>query len=106
MDNTVVLPYAPAVPGLRFRRFRGPEDFAALHTVIEASQAADLWESGETLEQFTHRYSTLKHFDLTQDVLIAEIDGQPVGFNRVEWWGEEDGSWIYWHVGFVRPEWR
>jgi GNAT superfamily N-acetyltransferase len=35
------------------------------------------------------------------------VDGKLVGFTRVYWERmQEDGSRVYWHFGFVVPEWR
>ena len=39
-EDTIDLPGAPDVPGLRFRRFRGPDDYAAMAAVGNASRVA------------------------------------------------------------------
>ena len=48
-ENTIDLPDAPDVPGLRFRRFRGPDDYAAMTVVGNASRLAAGAEGPESL---------------------------------------------------------
>jgi GNAT superfamily N-acetyltransferase len=39
--DTIQVTDSPAIPGLNFRRFRGPSDYPAMAAVIEASADAD-----------------------------------------------------------------
>jgi ribosomal protein S18 acetylase RimI-like enzyme len=116
-DNSVVLPDAPAIPGLRFRRFRGEADYAPMVAAANVAYTADQLEEVLTVEELARYYSTLKNCDPYQDVLIIEVDGQVVGYHRVTWWEEtaldESGTGTpdaalraYAHFGVLLPAWR
>ena len=55
----------------------------------------------ETLKDLT--YSTTRNHDPSKDTLTAEIDGKMVGYSRVYWYDELDGTRIYFHVELVCP---
>jgi mycothiol synthase len=97
---------APAVPGLRFRRYRGEEDLPAMLRVYTAAHAADGLEDVETLEQITLNYSNLVNCDPARDVLIAEVDGEVVAYSRVFWTDLVEGGRSYMNFGYVHPDWR
>jgi mycothiol synthase len=97
---------APSIPGLGFRRFRGPSDFPRMVEVAKRSKAADGIEEVDSVEEMARNYANLKNSDPYQDLVIAEVNGEVIGYKRVEWWAEHDGTHIYGHVGFLVPEWR
>ncbi len=106
-DAAIVLPDAPAIPGLTFRHFRGEADYPAMRDVNTASKEADgLQHDIMTLEVFTQVYNSAVNHDPYKDVLIAEVDGKMVGYNRVFWAMEPESTHIYSHFGFVSAEWR
>jgi ribosomal protein S18 acetylase RimI-like enzyme len=39
-------------------------------------------------------------------MLIAEMDGEVIGYNRVSWKQEEQGDYVYVLIGFLLPAWR
>jgi len=105
--DKVVLPDAPVVDGLSFRHFRDDEDYRAMLEVNNASKIADGLEFDlHTLESLTYVYSRQSNHDPARDVLIAEVKGDMVAFNRIWWEEEPDGAIWYIHSGFMRPEWR
>jgi GNAT superfamily N-acetyltransferase len=98
---------APAVPGLVFRHFRGDEDYPGILEVNNGSKVADGLEHDlHTLETIKHTYRSTRNHDPRKDVLIADVDGKMVAYSRVFWVRELDGTRVYWHFGFVLPEWR
>lgn len=98
---------APSIPGLTFRHFAGESDFPKMIEVLESSRLADGIEEVGTLEDLIRRYSNLKNSDPYRDMLMIEVDGKLVGYNRVVWWEEElDGTLVYSHVTFLLPRWR
>lgn len=104
-DPIVVL-NAPALPGLQFRHFRGPEDYPGM---VEASMAArDAYgvEETVTVEGISAMYAHLTNSDLTRDVLVVELDGRIVGYARVQWDDQQDGARAYEHLALLRPELR
>ena len=109
LDQTstpVHIPESPAIPGLRFRHFRGPEDFAALAQIYAAAAAADNDTWVVTAETIQKQYAYLNNCDIYRDVVLAEVAGAPVAYSRVEWWDEAAGNRIYAMAGYVAPAWR
>src|SRR5690349_12172364 len=88
VEDTIDLPGAPAIPGLRLRRFRGAADYAPMVAVVNAAKAADGSAERMTVEEQAGRYSDLKNCDPAQDMLMVEIDGALVAYSRVTWWDE------------------
>jgi len=89
--DEITVPGRPPVPGLRFRHFAGPSDFAGMAAANQAVRDANhsLEFVGE--EDMARRYAHLVNSDLRDDLLIVEIDGAIVGYARVEWRDATDG---------------
>ena len=105
-DEEIVVPGAPNIPGLRFRHFRGQEDYAPMAEVFNAAHEADRLDGTRTPEEIEKAYSNLRNSDPHDDLVIVEVDGKLVGYKRTEWWAELDGTHVYGHFGFLAPEWR
>jgi len=105
-DDRIIIPDAPAIPGLRFRRFRGEADYPAMSAVINGSKEADGLEWSQSVEDIARTYRHLVNCDPQQDMLFAEINGQVVGYSRVWWQREMDGTHDYLHFVYLLPEWR
>ncbi|MFN8444742.1 MAG: GNAT family N-acetyltransferase [Caldilineaceae bacterium] len=97
---------APPIPGLRFRHFRGASDFAPMAAAIAASAEADQVERVTTVEDIAHAYAYLSNCDPYQDMIVAEINGEMIGYSRGWWFAEENGPHLYAFVGFLVPAWR
>ncbi len=106
MSLAVDVPAAPPVPGLAFRRYRGPADHQEMLRVSGAAHEADGLEEVGTLEQFTLNYATLVNCDPDRDVLLAEVNGELVAYARVFWQDLVEGGRSYECFGFVHPDWR
>ena len=95
MIATVFHTARPAVPGLRFRHFAGPEDYPGM---AGANMAARL-DAGDdavvTAETLANQYDNLAHADRDRDLLIVELAGRIAGYARVEWRDQTDGSRAY-----------
>jgi GNAT superfamily N-acetyltransferase len=74
--------------------------------VFNASGEADRTERRAVLEDMAKSYSNLKNSDTQNDLVITEINGEIAGYSRVTWWEELDGTRIFAHFGFLKPEWR
>ena len=68
--------------------------------------ADDLGHDLHTLDTIRYVYGSTHNHDPHKDVLIAEVAGKMVAYNRVYWERELDGPRTYEHHGFVLPEWR
>ncbi len=104
--DAVLVPNAPALPGLVFRRFRGDADFPQMTRVLAAAEAADGNERVVTLDEIRNNYAHLTDTDPARDILMAEVDGQLVAYGRVESWREDSGARLYNHFAFLDPAWR
>ena len=102
----VPIPDAPAVPGLRFRHYRGEEDLPVMLEVYAAAHEADGLEDVTTLDQMKLNYATLVNCDPQRDIVLAEVDGTVVAYARVFWMELVDGGRSYENFGFVHPAWR
>ncbi len=96
----------PAIPGLSFRGFAGEGDYPKMLAVIEAGKHVDQVERSDTLDDIRRNYSHLTNSDPYQDMLFAEINDEVIGYNRVWWEKQEDGTLLYNVVGFLNPDWR
>jgi len=103
---SIVLPEAPAIPGLVFRHFRGAADLPGIAGVINANLAADRNSERITAEGLANIYAHPIHWDPQQDTLLVEVDGTLVGYANTEWREEDDGACPHFiHLHLV-PEWR
>ena len=93
----------PQLGGVDFRTFRGSDDYADLARLITAAARGDGDDRVETAEQIASAYDHLDNCNLERDLLVAEVDGEPVGYTRVSWDQEADGPRIYRMVCFVDP---
>jgi len=90
---------------LNLRPFQNEDDYKHLAAILTASENADQLALTITPEYLAERLNNTPHFDLTRDLMIAEVDGQAVGYGRVRW-AEENGQRSFSLTGFLLPEWR
>ena len=102
----IVVPEAPSIPGLTFRHWRGKSDYVHMKSIYDACKDVDGNESTWTVESIARNLENQSQCHLPTDMIFAQVDGQPVGFGRVGYYQEGDGTRIYFTLGFVRPEWR
>jgi ribosomal protein S18 acetylase RimI-like enzyme len=107
ITKTIALPDAPSIPGLTFRHYKGEEDYPDMMEVNNGSKIADeMGHDLHTLDTIRYVYGTTPNHDPYKDVLMAEVGGKMVAYKRLYWERELDGPRLYWHYGFVLPEWR
>jgi len=96
---------APAAPpaGLALRPIRRPDDHVHLAAVNNAHRGAGGSIMVLTEEHFASFLDHLVHCDPATDFRLAEIDGRPVGYVRVEWQDELRGDRVHYSVVFVDP---
>ncbi|HEY1011363.1 MAG TPA: GNAT family N-acetyltransferase [Herpetosiphonaceae bacterium] len=104
--ESIDVPGAPALPGLRFRRFRGPADYQLMVDLANLCSRADGDEWVSTLQNTASFYEHPINFNPREDMLFAEVDGQLIAYGRSEWRQIEDGPRTYLHLGWVHPDWR
>lgn len=107
ISTSVHIPETPHIPGLVMRNFQGESDYPILLGLINAAKAADHEERFDTLESIKNFYKHLTNCDPYQDVLIAEVIGDPAAFSRITWWIDgASGNYIYQSFGMIDPKWR
>jgi mycothiol synthase len=94
----------PQLDRVAFRNFRGAGDYPELARIITASAQGEGDDRVETTEALASGYEHLERCDPAQDLLVAEVDGVPVGYSRVFWDQELDGPRVYKQVCFLDPE--
>jgi mycothiol synthase len=102
----------PAIPGLRFRRWRDRDDYSQMAAVRAGSREWDqvdplsAREDVPTAVDLESAFPQLEVQD-SPDLLLAEVDRQIVGYNHVFWrWTEVTGTRVYLHLGYLLPQWR
>jgi mycothiol synthase len=105
-EELIEVPGAPDIPGLRFRKWRGEADIPAMVKVLNVVDPYDGSDRVSTVEALWRNYSNLRNSDAANDLVMVEVDGELIGYKRVTWWQELDGTRIYQHFGFLLPAWR
>jgi mycothiol synthase len=97
---------SPAIPGLKFRPFRGADDYASIAAVLVASENADQQERQVTADDIANAYQHLSNCDPYRDIIFAEVAGEMIGYSR-GWWSDESSPVrTFIHNAFLVPEWR
>lgn len=104
--DEVVVPHRPHVPGLRFRRFRGPEDYPGMVAANQATRDDAGIEEVITVEGIANNYDHLVNCDKDEDILIVERDGRTIGYARVEWRDLTDGGRTFVTICLLDPRER
>lgn len=103
----IAIPDAPAIAGLRFRRFRGECDFPSMAQVFAASAEADGVEAVMTVEDIANTFAHPVNTDPYRDMIFAQIGAHVVGVAHAYWSVEEDGGqYLYQSFGCLMPNWR
>lgn len=96
----------PPISGLYFRHFQGESDYSKIAAVLIDSEKADQIERKVTAKDIANAYQDLKNCDPYQDIVIAEVSGEMIGYVRGWWRDESESVRLYEHNGFIIPEWR
>lgn len=102
----LVLPDAPAIGGLRFRRLVLPDDLQALCDLFNAVNETDQVDDRSDVENLAAWYAKASGWDPLTDCLVAEVDGRVIGYGKVQWSSDTDGGRNYSSYGAVHPDWR
>ena len=106
VQERITLPYAPDIPGLVFRGFRGESDYQVILDLINASKVEDKIDRTDTLEDVIRNYEHLNNSDPYQDMLFVDVDGQAAAYGRAEWNIDREGNWVGFQICFSNPEFR
>jgi mycothiol synthase len=102
----ILIENIPSINGLNFRLFRGSEDLPKILAVFEDSADQDKIERMPTLGELTEQFDRFENCNPLEDMILAEINGQVIGFVLGYWRQDLDLGLRYVHVGLVVPQWR
>jgi mycothiol synthase len=107
IQDTIVAPGMPVIDGVTFRQFRGEPDFepmTKLHNVVHQAYGI---EEVLSVEETAHGYAhPQESWDLSRDMLMAEADGQLIGFAGLESTLRLDGDRVFSQEVVVHPVWQ
>jgi len=105
-DARIIVPDIPAVPGLSFRRFAGPADYAAMVELLRACNRADQLDSVVDIDSVERTYTHLTNCNPDRDMIFAEVAGSVIAYGR-GWWDDEwSGTRTYGLFVNLHPDWR
>ncbi len=104
--DEVAVPHRPAIPGLRFRHFRGAADYPGMAAANQATRDDAGIQEVITVESIANRYDHLVNSDPDEDILIVERDGRIVAYARVEWRDLTDGTRSFVTLCLLHPSER
>lgn len=103
-DQSMTNVSAPS--GLVLRPFCGPSDFPAMAEVANASFDADGVLARRAPEDLARDYAAFTNCDPYHDAIMAELDGELVGYGRCWRFTQADGLTLHAQIGFVPGRWR
>ena len=106
IGEDVVVPHHPDVPGLRFRRFRGPADYPGMVAANQATRDDAGVQEVITVEAIANSYDHLVNCDPDLDIVIVELDERVIGYARVEWRDLTDGTRAFTTICLLEPAQR
>ena len=93
-----------SVPGLFLRPAHWPEEAAILTDINNAGRLATGNLEVLSVEGILNDYAHLVHCELACDLRVAEHEGRPVAYVRVEWQDETRGERSHFQGLFTRPD--
>jgi mycothiol synthase len=93
-----------ASAGLSLRPVRWPEEATTLTDINNTGRVATGNLEVLTVEGLRNSYSHLVNSDISLDLRLAEHEGRPVAYTRVEWQDENRGMRLHVQVLATRPD--
>jgi mycothiol synthase len=101
----IPMPVGATIPGVTYRLFRDPSDYASLADLATSTNTHDGIPWVPTARQLETEIGTKSSIDPTRDILFAEVDGRVVAATEVDR-VVRDGAPQYEMEGFVLPDLR
>ena len=99
-------PRSADAPDFSLRPLRVPDDYPRLAAVLNASATADGLDWANTAADVANYLNSPFPCDPARDVVVAEVDGDVVGYGRAWWRTLEDGTMLYISSNYVAPAGR
>ena len=93
---------------LKIRPYAGEHDVTAIVGILNAEFEADGVPNRESVDDYlSFVRNPNQNFDPARDLVMAEVDGEPVGFGEQNWVDTSDDLYREYRLGgAVRPDWR
>jgi mycothiol synthase len=91
---------------LAFRNLSGEQDYPLLLDLNRRSRAADHNPEPITLEAIAHVLAHMDGLSREQGVIIAALEGMPIGYSRLGWYSSRPETRLYYQISFMIPEQR
>ncbi|MGZ9224277.1 MAG: GNAT family N-acetyltransferase [Anaerolineales bacterium] len=111
-SDAIQLPDTPGIHGLRFRHFRGGDDFNHMAAITRVSAETDNTERADTPEELANFFAHLTNCNPYTDMIFAEVDPgdgrepEVIGYSCGTWRMEGSGERRYMFFGRILPLWR
>jgi len=106
LKHWIKVPDSPLIHDLRFRHFLGESDYPHVVSVMEGTEEVDQREFRVSIEDVKREIKHLENCDPLRDMLVAEVDGNVIGFTRLWWNKDSNGVYLYNQFVDLLPEWR
>ncbi|NSW50993.1 MAG: GNAT family N-acetyltransferase [Anaerolineae bacterium] len=99
----ITWPPLQQVPGLAFRHFNGEPDHLVRLDIANACKKVNGLDWIITLDSIKNDELWSVNYDINQQLLYVELDGEPVGYFGWNWQEELSGAVIFWPWGNLVP---
>jgi GNAT superfamily N-acetyltransferase len=106
MNTQNSLTQSAPISGVMFRELQQAADFHQIADLYNRSALVDGKLYGVTVAQLRAIHAMLANSDLQTKLVLAEVDGEVIGYGRVWWEQTATGQRLYGQQGLVAPEWR
>jgi mycothiol synthase len=91
---------------LTFRNLLGEQDYPLLLELNLRSRKADHNPEPITLDAIAHVLANMDGLTQEQGVIIASLEGKPIGYSRLGCYSSRPETWLYYQISFMVPEKR
>jgi GNAT superfamily N-acetyltransferase len=96
---------------INFKNYLNTDDFKSMASVRQKSAPYDQVDPLSSLEniptvQDIEKSLSDDNCNPYKDILIVENGNEVIGYNKIGWWKENDGTYLYLHLGYLIPEYR
>ena len=102
----IYIDYKPldTIPGLAFRHFAGENDHVIRLDISNVCKEVNGFDWIITLDDIKNDELWSANYDIHQQLIYVELDGEPIGYFGWNWQEEQDGTMVFWPFGNLLPE--
>jgi len=93
----------PDIAGIRFRAYRGLDDIPGMAAVADAANRAAGSAETRSVETMLAQYRNLTNCDPDRDIVVVEVDGTTVAYQRAWWTDRSEGGRGFEAISFIEP---